>query len=223
MLKKTMMLAMAAAVVAAFAVPATATANEWKHGAVNIVGNKQIDLTGQALFHSGVVGGIECQTTAQLTALAGSGGTGNVTKFDTDLDEAGSTVTTKCKATGFLAGCQVHATQSTGTGGGTLLANPWVVHNPTTKAVEVTSGDIHISMTGGFCPGDTATVTPATLTATPNQPKNITSFALSGQVQVHILKNGVTQTTSTATVSGTQTIVDTGVGSQSRPHTYGLE
>jgi hypothetical protein len=197
MLKKTMMLVMAAAVVAAFAVPATASAGLWKHHATNIQQNQQITLTGNAKFDSGAIGNIECQTTSQLTATAGTT-TGTVTQFTPDLDEANSTVTTKCKAGGFLAGCQVHSAVPSGL--------PWTVHN-NTKTVAITNGDITVGFTGGFCPGDTATVTASTVTATPNQPKTVSSFTLSGQVQVHILKGGVTQATSTATVSGTQNIL----------------
>jgi hypothetical protein len=72
MLKKTMMTAMATAVVAAFAIPAAATASLWKHHVQNIQQNKSIALTGNTLIHSGVVGGIECQTTGTLQLTAGT-------------------------------------------------------------------------------------------------------------------------------------------------------
>lgn len=214
MLKKTMMLAMAMAVVAAFAVPAAASAGLWKHHTTNIATDQQITLTGQAKFSSGGVGSIDCQTTSQLTATAGTS-TGTVTKFDVDLDEAGSTVTTKCKSGAFLAGCQVHASQAQGL--------PWTIHNDT-KEVTITNGVILIEMTGGFCPGKTATVTPGHVTATPNQTKTVTTFTLSGTVGVHIYANHNPHATQqpvisdpAATVSGTQTIL------APNKHTYSLE
>jgi hypothetical protein len=222
MLKKTIMLAMAMAVVAAFAVPAVASAGLWKHHATNIAVNKSITLTGQTLIHSGVVGGIECQTTGTLQLTAGTG-TGHISKWGVDLDEAGSTVTSKCKATGFLAQCQVHSMVATGTGGQDIAKFPWIVHNKT-KTVEVTTGEVHWGITGAFCPGATATFTPGIVTLTPNQTKTVTSFALSGNVQVHILDGtGKTVSTAVVAVTGTQTIVESATHPDSKPHTYSLE
>jgi hypothetical protein len=221
MLKKTMMTAMATAVVAAFAIPAAATASLWKHHNQNLATNAQIDLTGQTKFQ-GEVGSIECQRTMQITLTAGTG-TGNITKFEPDLDEAGSTVTSKCKAAGFLAACQVHSAVSEGL--------PWVIHNETQR-IEITSGKINVGLTGGFCPAQGVTVTAVnaanghTVTATPNQPHTVTSFTLAGQVEIdvyngaHDLAHQVIK--GTANFTGTQTIVDTGAGQQSRPHTYSL-
>jgi hypothetical protein len=132
-------------------------------------------------------------------------------------------VTSKCKATGFLAQCQAHApVVATGTGGSDIAKFPWLVHNQT-KVVQVTTGEVHVPITGAFCPGDTATFTPGIVTFTPNQTKTVTSFQLSGNVQVHILKGGVTQATSVAAVSGTQTIVESASDPDSKPHTYSLE
>jgi hypothetical protein len=214
MLKKTILLAMAAAIVAAFAMPAAASASLWKHHAQAIPNDRQITLTGQAKFQ-GAVGSVECQTTSQITLTAGTS-TGNVTKFEPDLDEAGSTVTQKCKAGGFLAGCQIHSSV------GENL--PWVVHN-TTQKIDVTSGSIRVGFTGGFCPGQSATVTPPDgvnhfVTANPNQPHTVTSFELHGQVLVHVY-NGAhdaahTVQTGTATVTGTATIL------APNAHTYSL-
>lgn len=216
MLRKTMMLAMAVTAVAAVAGPSMASAQVWTHHTQAIQSNAQIFLTGQAAFNGGL-GGIECQTTASLTALAGQK-TGNVTQFEPDPDAA-KQPTELCKTSGALSFCQVHSAQSTNL--------PWEVHNETTR-VEITSGDIHVGITGAFCPGQVATVTPAnaalghTVTATPNQPKTITSFTLSGKVDVDILNGQQTVSRETVTVSGTQTIEEKGAGSQSRQATYSI-
>jgi len=219
MLKRIMMLAMAVALVAAFALPAGASASLWKDHAQVLAQNAQLQLTGNAKF-SGGLGSVDCQTTSQLTATAGTG-TGNVTQFEPDLDEANSTVTSKCKTGGFLVACQVHQVEATGL--------PWVVHNETTR-VEITSGDIHFGLTGGFCPAQNGTVTTVnaakghTVTATPNQPKTVSSFTLSGNVEVHLYNGSATPFRSeTAAVSGTQTILSNASECTSAPATYSLE
>jgi len=203
MLKKIIMLATAAAVVAALVVPAAASAGLWKHHAQTLGTDAQLQLTGNTKT-SGGPGSIDCQVTVQLTLTAGSS-TGNITQFIPDLDEAGSTVTSKCKAGGFLVACQVHLSEAT--------ELPWVVHNETQR-LEITSGDIHLGITGGFCPAQAGTVTPVnaskehTVTATPNQPKTVSSLSLSGSVEVHLYNGSATPFRSeTATVSGTQTIL----------------
>jgi hypothetical protein len=209
MLKKTIMLGMAVAIAAAFAVPAAATASNWKEHTQVLQANRQIQLTGAAGFLSGPVGGITCETTAKITANANST-TGTVDEFIPDLDEVGSTVTTKCKGSGLLVNCQVHKVQP--------LNLPWTIHNETQR-VEVTSGLITIEMTGGFCPAKIATVTPVnalkghTVTATPNQPHTVTTFTLSGEVEVHLYKEKESEipvAQATAVVSDTQTIVSAG-------------
>jgi len=205
-MKKIIMLAMAAAVVAAFAVPAAASASLWKHHKQVLAQNAQIQLTGNAKF-SGGLGSVDCETTSQLTATAGTG-TGKVTQFQPDLDQVGSTVTSKCTAGGFLVACQVHSSQAT-----IPVPAGWEIHNETSR-IEITSGDIHIGMTGGFCPAQAGTVTPVntskehTVTATPDQPKTMSSFILSGKVEVHLYNNSQTPFRSeTATVTGSQNIL----------------
>jgi hypothetical protein len=209
MLKKTIMLAMAVAIAAAFAVPAAATASNWKDHSQILQANKQIQLTGGAKFTSGAVGNITCETTSKITLNANST-TGTVDEFIVDVDQVGSTVTQKCVAGGFLAGCQVHKSQA--------LNLPWTIHNETQR-VEITNGNITVEMTGGFCPGKVATVTPAnaaqshTLTATPNQPHTVTTLTLGGELEVDIYKAAEFEAPvvkSTAVVTGTQTIVSAG-------------
>ena len=83
-------------------------------------------------------------------------------------------------------------------------------------------------MTGGFCPSQKGTITPVnaakghTLTATPNQPKTITSFALSGVVEVHLYNGSPTPfRTETAQLLGTQTIVNT--PGEDNKHRYSID
>lgn len=220
MLKKTIMLAMAVAVAAAVAVPAVGMAGVWKHHNTAIAANKVISLTGTIKYAGGFIGSIECQTTATITLLAAGSSTGSLTQLEPDLDEAGSTVTTKCIGGGLLSSCSIHTVQPKGLN--------WTVHNKT-QFVEITSGDIHITMTGASCPGTEVTVTPDVIIATPNVSTNppqghtVHDFTLSGLAVVHVYKEGKLVVAQNATVSGKQEILDnTKSGGDSAPNTYSL-
>ncbi len=207
MFRKTMMLAMAAAVVAAFAVPATVAAAQWADGGVAITSPQQIQLTGQTKWSGGITGSIECQVTTSLTLEPGE--TGTVTQYDVDVDEAGSTITSKCTAGGALASCQLHSLQPTGL--------PWVVHNEGQR-LNVTSGEIHYTLTGQFCPGQTATMTASNpaknhlITWTADNAKSVSFFTENGQVPVDTAAGNAT-----AGTSGKLTVLAPNAG------TYGLE
>ena len=158
------------------------------HHAQQLQRNAQLQPTGNLKF-SGGLGSTVCQMTAQLPAIPGS-----------------STANFPVQPGGFLVACQTHQVEATGL--------PWVVHNETQR-LEITTGDIHLGLTGGFCPAQSGTVTPVnaakghTVTATPNQPKTVSSFILSGTVEVH-LYNAPSQTpfrSETATTSGTLSIL----------------
>jgi hypothetical protein len=213
MSKKTIMPAMIVAVTAALAAPAVATAGVWKHHGQAIQQNQQIQLTGQTKWSGGPVGSIECQVTTTVTLEAGQQ-TGTVTQYDVDVDQAGSTVTSKCSANGFLVGCQLHVLQST--------ELPWVVHNETQR-LQITSGDIDYTLTGAFCSGQRATMTPSNpasshfITWTPNQTKTVTSFTEAGQIAVDIYNGQQLVSSATAGTSGTLTIL------APNSHTFSLE
>jgi hypothetical protein len=203
MFKKAMALALASVLVGALALPASAAANVWKDHSQAIQENRQIQLTGQTQW-TGSMGNIGCQVTTTLTMTAGSS-TGTVTQYVVDTDEAGSTVTSKCTASGGLAFCQLHSLEAT--------ELPWVAHNETQR-VQITSGDISYTLTGAFCPAQKATMTPSNpanshfITWIPNNPHTITSFTESGQVAVDTYQgSGELVTSGTAGTNGSLQIL----------------
>jgi hypothetical protein len=199
MLKKIMMLALAATAVAAVTAP-MASAN-WTHNGVNIPAgtNPQVQFTGQALFTSAVVGGINCQTDAKVQ-LEGGSTTGKVTQFEVDLTEAASTVTKKCVTSGPIAPCLVKSVQAT--------SLPWQIHSDGADVVTITTGEIDNvleSQTGGACgvvqqiklkPGTVSALIPA------GQTKAISIVHLSGQLE--------TTTGSKVQIAGTQNVTPSG-------------
>jgi hypothetical protein len=199
MLKKTMILALAAMAVAAFSA-SVASAN-WTHNHKVIQsGTNPTDpvFTGQALFTSAVVGGIDCQTkaTGQIT---GGTTTGHIGTFGPDLDETGSTVTTKCVTSGPIAPCLVKSVQS--------LGLPWTIHVVNSATISITTGEIVNvleNQTGGAC----GVVQQIKLkagtvhgTITPGETCTVHQAHLSGELQ--------TQTGSKVVVGGTQTLLPT--------------
>jgi hypothetical protein len=176
MMRKTIAAAVLCVFAAACLAPA-ATAQNWKHHNVEIQQNKQITLTGTVKIQSG--GGanfVECQVTSQMSLLSGTT-TAVVTKFEPDLDVKDTKVTDKCKGGGGLAFCQIHAVQP--------VALPWQAHNLTNE-VRIIPQLTHISMTGGFCPAQTVTITKGTVLSTPNQPKTVSSLTLGGCVELDV-------------------------------------
>jgi hypothetical protein len=192
MLKKLTVLAMAVGVVAALALPASASAT-WKHHATAIQQSVQVGFTGQARFQGGL-GGVECQVTSAAQFLAGQT-TGNITSFTPHPTND----TTNCKGLGGLAFCQIHNVAPT--------TFPWVFHTVQSPvSVSVTHGQIHSQATGGFCPVNTLTITAGTVTITPNQPNTASSVTLSGSASVHLTTNNGQVDTENTTVSGSLAI-----------------
>ncbi len=190
MLKKVIVLAMSVAAAAALALPVSAAAS-WKHHNTAIQQNVQVGLFGQARFQGGL-GGVECQITSAAQFLAGQT-TVNITSF-TPVN-----TTLNCKGLGGLAFCQVHEFQPTNF--------PWVGHTIQSPAsIDVTHGEIHHQLTGGFCPVSNATVKPGTVVITPSQPNTVSSVQLSGQASVDLTTNGGTKDTENTTVAGTLSI-----------------
>ncbi|HEX5928824.1 MAG TPA: hypothetical protein VFY48_05470 [Solirubrobacterales bacterium] len=173
-MKKTIAAAVLGVLAVVILAPA-ALGNNWKHHGEEITQNKQITMTGQVKVQ-GQLGSVECQVTAQMSLLSGTT-TAVMTKFEPDLDEAGSTVTQKCKTGGGLAFCQIHAVQP--------VALPWQAHNLTNE-VRLLPQLTHVSMTGGFCAAKTATITEGTVLSTPNQPKTFSSFTLGGCARLDV-------------------------------------
>ncbi len=191
MLKKITMLVLAFGALAAL--PSVAM-GAWTDKTAAVESKAEVGFTGQAKF-SGGLGSIECQTTSTTTLLPGT--TGEVKTFHVD-----GSPTEKCKTGGFLAGCQVHSVSATGL--------PWVAHS-TGTAIDITVGEIHNSVTGGFCPVSSVTVTGGTAEITPDNAHGASSGTLSGSVTVD-----ATGEPSVSTVSGTQNVLAPSIG------TYGI-
>lgn len=174
MIKKMTVLAMAVGIVAAFALPATASAN-WKHKGANIVQPVQIGFTGTNVAFQSSLGGVECQITSRVQFNPGT--TGIAETFVPHPVDA----TTNCKGTGGLAFCQIHNVEPTNL--------PWTIHTSGATEIKITSGDIHSTPTGGFCPMEWLTVTPTTVTGIVDDHK-VSTVQLSGSVIVDAQTKG---------------------------------
>ncbi len=182
MLKKITLLAMAVGMLAAFALPAAASASWVDNGVALKEGeNPKISFTGTATkFTSVATGGVSCNTVAEIT-LTGGTTTGFVNKF-----EPNGTATAACVTSGLLAteGCVVEKVTSTGL--------PWVLHNNTpTKTASVTTGtiDLELRKTNAAkeniaCPKFAGSdITPGTVTLTPDNAAAISTLTLSGTLK----------------------------------------
>ncbi len=204
MFKKIAVLAMAAGVLAALALPTSASA-AWKHHQEQIPQNVQLNLTGSLSFATGF-GSAVCQAAAKVTFLAGQ------TKGVIDTWGPHPTnETTDCKGTGGAVGCQSHNLAP--------LAPNWTFHTSSSEGLAVlliTTQDITSQPTGAFCPVKQLRLTAATLVATPNQPNTVTSLQLSGtlvtdkETSSGVMDEGATQ------IGGTLEIEST------NRHTYSL-
>ncbi len=140
----------------------------WRHAGLPLEKNVAIGFTGSLKYSSGVLGSIECQITAGVQLTPGS--TGVVETFATD----NGTATERCKTGGALAACQVHSLQATGL--------PWTIHAGTTSTFTAATGEVHTTMTGGFCPISTLISTPAHIKFTPDNSTAIGKVLASGSV-----------------------------------------
>ncbi len=194
MIKKIMVLAVAASAVAAVAVPASAPAS-WLHHGTPIQQDVQLGLTGQTRFQ-GALGGVECQVTSRLKLFAGqTAGTVETYAFHPTNDTA------NCKGLGGLAFCQYHSVSPTGL--------PWTMHavedkgTPKTMTTGVT---VTAQSTGGFCPMKHTALTSGSVLSTPNQANTVSSMQVSGNVQVDFQTTNGTVDKETMAVGGTSTI-----------------
>ena len=199
MLKKVTMLAVAAAALAALAIPASASA-AWQHGAVALEKDETIQLTGDASFTGSEIGSVQCQVKAHGHLRVGApGNLGEITSFGVDLTQEGSTVTSKCKVDEVLEflGCSdVASVTSTGF--------PWGVEALSGQTLKVSTGTIQNHLHGGiFCP-KTIQLTPGTVHITTTTSSNWTEGQLSGTLQGD---GGVQQN---VTISGQGTVSPSG-------------
>jgi hypothetical protein len=191
MIRKLMMLAFAAALVA-FAIPATASA-QWTKHTQTLQQNDNVQITGQTKFQGGI-GNVECQTVADQQLLAGQT---TATLQGIQVDVTGQeTVTDNCVVGGGLAslGCTDVASV-------TSAELPWIAHGTSGQTGSLTTGTIQYHLHGGIFCVKTMQLTPGTVHMTTAQQDHWTQGQLSGELQVH---SG--QTKQNVTVSGTGSI-----------------
>jgi hypothetical protein len=183
MLGKMTLLAVAVCSMAAIAIPTAASA-DWQK---DLQDDVTIGLTGNWRIVGGL-GGIECQITSTWTIQPGTTGTAESWTPHPTSD------TTNCRGLGGWAFCQVHDFTPKGL--------PWTLHTASATTVSIEFSGITNTTTGAFCPIKHLTTTPATLTATPNQPDTFSSFTISGSTQVDPQTNNGSGDPETGTISG---------------------
>jgi hypothetical protein len=178
MAKKVIMLVVAAGMLAALMVPATASAF-WTKDHQQLVQNAQIEMTGVSRFH-GEIGSIECEVRSVFQLTAGTT-TAHVTVSDIDLSEPGSTVTSKCSVSASIMtlGC-------TDVGSVTSAGLPWVAHAASTQTIITTTGTTQLHLHGGiFCP-KTFQVTPGNVHSQMTTANTWSTGLVSGKFTTHL-------------------------------------
>ena len=186
-MRKAILLAMAASIVAMFAMSSSASAAWTKHHAALGAGvNVELEITGTDVAYSSDVGGVTCKTTISKVLLEGGTTTGKVKTLEPEGD-----ITANCQGTGAIAQCEVHEA--------TADNLPWVIHTATGTTATITTGLITNTLSGFFCP-HTLELTPGTVTATVGaaELKTTSTASLSGTLVTH--ETGVS--TRNAAVSG---------------------
>jgi len=140
MLKKMMLLASAVAAFAAFAIPATASADTWADNGVAIGAGVEITQSyeGTLSFNAGPAGTFGCEVTA--TIVTNGPGAAQITKF--------APTTSTCVGTVAFKGCKLIKDSST---------VPWSVSNATTPLIVTTTATIHNEYEAGSCAGKQTT------------------------------------------------------------------
>jgi hypothetical protein len=171
-MKKAILLAMAAAIVAMFAVPGSAPAAWTKHHKA-ITENAEIEITGTNIQFAGAFGSYECNTISKVDfETTNSATTGKITTFKPD---GKSTEKSVCKGTGAQAQCEVHDF--------TADNLPWVIHTATADTATITSGSVTTQNTGFLCLSPTVTGGTTTMTVAAGQTNTTSTATLSGTLQ----------------------------------------
>ncbi len=191
MFKKMMLLALAAAALVAFAVPASASAaNEW-------IGNHEDTLTGKLSFGNPAAGQTKfgCETNTTLDVFGGTS-TGEVTAF--------TPTTATCSGEGAFAGCTLTKDETTlPTVLGTSQVKVHITAATTMKLTTPPGNPIVLHNTyGGGCliESSTLTVSELHLKAAAD---NLTDVTVSGVAVSHVTIGGVVQPPTNVAVFGT--------------------
>jgi hypothetical protein len=165
MIKRAMLLAVAALAAMAVAAPASSVAS-WDHAGVPLTKNAVVTFSGTASF-SNFLGGISCSNVHASVTLE-PGTTGKVTSFEP------TNPNTTCTTSGVLASCKVKV------GGTTTEGLPWVVHT-NTSTISITNVKITTHLEGP-CGISKTEIGPGTVTATPDSKTGVKKITLSGSL-----------------------------------------
>jgi hypothetical protein len=158
-------------------VASTSASANWGHKEAPLQQTAKIGLTGTVKLTSEQGGVVECQVTYGVALEPGT--SGKVESLSID----GGTVTEKCKTGGDLAKCQVHQFEPTGL--------QWPIHMVDSSKFTITTGEIHVSVTGSECPIAKFTTTPGSVNATTSTPHVLGgNISLSGTVQQDVFAGG---------------------------------
>jgi hypothetical protein len=187
-MRKAILLALAAAIVAMLAIPGSASA-AWTKDHLAITESKELEITGTNIQFAGAFGAYECNTISKVHFTAGTT-TGLITTFEPDGAATNKAV---CKGTGPQAQCEVHKF--------TPEKLPWVIHTVGKNAlgestVSITSEEIKTSNTGFLCLSPKLTL--GTVHVSSSETNTTSTAMLSGTLVAH-----AASTTENVTISGT--------------------
>ncbi len=160
-IKKITMLASMALALGAFAIPASASAAEWTDEGATLEAAANVTFSGTAQFDTGTAG-VHCPTVVAKATLQ-PGSTGTINSFEG----------VGCKGIKGLNGASA-TTTATGL--------PWVIHANDNGTITITDVHIDNALTPSPPFPPSATIF-GDVTATPNNPEEISSVALSGKVE----------------------------------------
>jgi opacity protein-like surface antigen len=155
MLKKMMLLAVSAAALVAFAVPASASATEWQDAGEGFAGHRTIDLEGHAEFKTTTGAGVTCKQAKFTLTMVGGGDSGSVTAFSV------TNPTTECNGFGALAACVPEQPDAENLG--------WPVTANANGTITISG--IQFKATYNNCPA--SQIAGGKITLTPNNPESI--------------------------------------------------
>lgn len=154
MLKKLTLLVMAVAALVAFAVPASASAAEWKFEGKPLAEEVEVELSGGGAFSTAAAG---AHGNLSAVVVLGPGSTGTVT----------SLTVSGCTGTGALNNVPCH---------GTALNVPWTLHCNSNHTVTITG----VELTNTYTGTSVHTILTGNVVVTPTSTGSLDHVTLSG-------------------------------------------
>jgi hypothetical protein len=171
-ISKVGLVAVLAVIVAAFAIPAVASASNWKDKGVELTETRNIPMSGKFSF-TGSLGGVSCSTVNANVKLE-PGESGQITDF--------TPVLSSCHGTGGLSGCTVS--------GPTIQWLPWGIDIDFFLPQITITGGIGITwhFSGFFCPATISLTSTGTRmpVLTPDNGSAIHSLTIGGELEANV-------------------------------------